>query len=491
MRTLLDSVIFSLLLMQLSRLFGTGRPPRPVELDGLASLELPASFHLDKTPEQRLPPARRLRRQPYLHEPASADHLTYYLASHDSQGFGGRKVPVLLRVTLYADDMPLPEAPDRAYFHAIAQQSYHNDGQREAVYARAAPAGGGLYFTEEPQTAHGWFSVKAYHEQHLVLTDPAQHVRLFLSADDRELSRSAAEKLLRQALRSLRREPAALARHFGYLRDFLQRESTIKAANVQANLRSFNLQLADAALPPLREVTLYEPGRFVDVDDYFYGVNERQNVFFVARLGTSTLDQPATPTYFTSSNYLGRSIASFNQQAILQQGVPAGHELRLRTGVSAPLWFPPEELAEFRLADLVREATESRAQAQRQPGFAETLRRAPTYWDLSRAAVTDNNATPGQPADYRHAGLWFRAVTETYFKLHYVGTRTAGGQPPQLVFTLEIFDGRPRYRTVAADAQYHAVDAARGGTLDLTVAGARYRARIEPPAQGHLTVEPL
>ena len=39
--------------------------------------------------------------------------------------------------------------------------------------------------------------------------------------------------------------------------------------------------------------------------------------------------------------------------------------------------------------------------------------------------------------------------------------------------------------------QYHAVDAGRGGQLDLTVAGIRYRVRIEPAAQGHLTVEPL
>jgi len=478
--------------MLLGRLFGFGSAARSVDLDGLATLELPASFHLDDTPERQLPVARRLRRQPYLHRaPVSTDQLTYYLPSHDSQGFGGRKVPALLRVTLYADDVPLADAPDQAYFHTITQQNYHYDGQREAEYARAAPAGEGLYFTEEPQTSSGWFSVQAYHEQHLILTDPAQHVRLFLSADDRELSRAAAEKLLRQVLSSLRREPAALARHFQYLRHFLSNAAAIKEENVQANLLHFNQQLGEAGLPPLRPVELYQPGRFVDVGDCLYGVNEEQCVQLFARLGTSTVGQPATPPYFTANDHAGRYLASFNQQAILQQGVPAGQEPRYRTGVSPPLWFPPEEFADFRLADLLRETDESRARAQRQPGFAAARRRAPTYWDLSRAEGDHSRATLGQPADYRHAGVMYDTVTEAYFTLHYVGTRTAAGRPPELVFTLEVFDGSTRYRKVAADAQYHAVDAGRGGQLELTVAGVRYRVHIEPPAQGHLTVEPL
>ena len=476
--------------MLLGRLFEFGSAARSVDLDGLATLELPASFHLDDTPERQLPVARRLRRQPYLHRaPVSTDQLTYYLPSHDSQGLGGRKVPALLRVTLYADDVPLADAPDRAYFHTIALQDYHYDGQREAVYARAAPVGAGLYFTEEPQTSPGFFSVQAYQEQHLILTDPAQHVRLFLSADDRELSRSAAEKLLRQVLSSIRREPAALARHFQYLRHFFANAAAIKEENGQANLLSFNQQLAGAGLLPLRPVELYQPGRFVDVGDCLYGVNEDQCVQFFARLGTSTVAQPTTPPYFTASDPAGRYLASFNQQAILQQGVPAGQEPRYRTGVSPPLWFPPEEFVDFRLADLLRETDESRARAQRQPGFAAARRRAPTYWNLSRAEGDHHRATLGQPADYRHAGLMYGDVTETHFTLHYLGTRTTDGRPPELVFTLEVFDGSTRYRTVAADAQYFAVDASRDGQLQLTVVGVRYRVRIEPPAQGQLTVE--
>jgi hypothetical protein len=488
MKILFSSVLSSVFML-LSHLFGSGSATRPVDLDGLATLELPTSFHLDDTPEQHLPPARRRRRQPYLHPPVSTDHLTYYLPSHDSQGFGGRQVPMLLRVTLYADDVPLAEAPDPAYFHAIAQQNYHDDGPEEAIYAQAAPAGGGLYFAQAARTAPGFFSVKSFHELHLILTDPARHARLFLSVDDRKTSRAAAEKLLRQTLRSLRREPVALAQHFGYLRHFQQHEAALKAANVQANLLHFSQELAGASLPALRAVAPYEPGRFVDVGDYFYGVNEQQCVQFFARLGSSTLAQPATPPYFTASSSIGRYIASFNQQAILQQGVPAGHELRQRTGVSEPLWFPPEEFATLQLADLLRESQASRAQVQQQPGFVAAPRHAPVYWDLSRAEATQNDAALGQPADYRHAGLRYGAMTGTHFTWHYVGIRTAAGQPPQLVFTLEIFDSSPRYRTVAADAQYHSVDAARGGAAAFAVAGRRYRARIEPAGLGKLTVE--
>ncbi|MGI4865335.1 MAG: hypothetical protein ACRYFZ_15545 [Janthinobacterium lividum] len=475
--------------MLLSRLFGSASAVRPVDLDGLATLEVPASFHLDATPELLLPPARRRHRQPYLHPPVSANELTYYLPSHDAQGLGGRQVPVLLRVTLYAADVPLAEAPDPAYFHAIAQQNYHEDGPQAATYAQVGPVGSGLYFAQAAQTAPGWFSVKTFHQLHLILTDPAQHSRLFLSVDDREMSRAAAEKLLRQILRSLRREPVALAQHFQYVRHFVQHETALKAENVQANLRHFNQELAGAGLPPLRAVALYEPGRFVDVGDYFYGVNEQQCVQFFARLGTSTRPQPATPTYFTASGTTGRYLASFNQQAILQQGVPAGHELRQRTGVSEPLWFPPEEFATFPLADLLRESQESRAQVQQQPGFMVAPHHASISWDLSRVEATQTDATLGQPADYRHAGLRYGGVTETSFTLHYVGTRTTTGQLPQLVFTLEIFDGSPRYRTVAADAQYLVVDATQGGVAAFAVAGRRYRAHIEPAERGQLTVE--
>jgi hypothetical protein len=165
--------------MVLSQLLGFGSATRSVDLDGLATLELP-SFHLEDTPERQLPVARRLRRQPYLHRaPVSDDQLTYYLPSHDSQGFGGRRVPVLLRVTLHADDVLLAEAPDPAYFHTIAQQNYHHDGQREAEYARAAPAGDDLYFTEELETAPDLLSTKSYHTLHLLLTDPAKRAQLF------------------------------------------------------------------------------------------------------------------------------------------------------------------------------------------------------------------------------------------------------------------------------------------------------------------------
>ncbi|RZL13436.1 MAG: hypothetical protein EOO62_08145 [Hymenobacter sp.] len=475
--------------MLLSHLFGAGGATRPVDLDGLATLELPTSFHFDDTPEQRLPPARRLRRQPYLHPPIAADHLTYYLPSHDSQGFGGRKVPVLLRVTLYADDVPLTEAPDPAYFHAITQQNYHQDGQNEAYYTRAAPAGTGLYFIEVPNTAPGFFGPKSFKELHLILTDPAQHARLFLSVDDREMSRAAAEKLLRHTMRSLRRAPVALTRHFEYLRHFGQHAVALKAANVQANLHQFSQALAAANLPALRPVELYQPGRFVDVGDYFYGVNDQQCVQLFARLGTSAQPQPATPAYFTANSSLGRSLASFTQQAILQQGEPAGHEVRLRAGVSDPLWFPPEEFAAFQLADLLRESQAAQAQAQQQPGFAAAPHHAPVYWDLSRVAGNDHAATLGRPADYRHDGLRYDTGANTSFTWHYVGTRTAASQPPQLVFTLEIFDDSPRYRTVAANVQYYAVDAARGGAADFAVAGRRYRAHIEPAGQGQLTIK--
>jgi hypothetical protein len=109
-------------------------------------------------------------------------------------------------------------------------------------------------------------------------------------------------------------------------------------------------------------------------------------------------------------------------------------------------------------------------------------------WDLSPASeetVTEMNTA----ADYRHFRRMFGPVAGPRFQLSYLGLRTAEGEAAQAVFTLEIFpDGSPRYRSVAADAQYLAVDAAQGGTVAFEVVGRPYRARIEPPAQGHLAV---
>lgn len=56
------SALLSVFVMLLSPLLGFGSAARPVDLDGRAILELPASFHLDDTPEWQLPAAQRLRR---------------------------------------------------------------------------------------------------------------------------------------------------------------------------------------------------------------------------------------------------------------------------------------------------------------------------------------------------------------------------------------------------------------------------------------------
>ncbi|OON67167.1 hypothetical protein [Hymenobacter sp. CRA2] len=107
---------------------------------------------------------------------------------------------------------------------------------------------------------------------HLLLTDPSRHVRLFLSAADDKLSRREAELLRRVAL-SLRREPAALARYFDYVRPIALRRQEVEQANVQTNLRHINQQLTAADLPPLEAVAQYQPGWFVDVGYFFYGLN--------------------------------------------------------------------------------------------------------------------------------------------------------------------------------------------------------------------------
>ncbi|WP_139362246.1 hypothetical protein [Hymenobacter sp. CRA2] len=135
----------------------------------------------------------------------------------------------------------------------------------------------------------------------------------------------------------------------------------------------------------------------------------------MARLGSSTTPSPRTPEYFADGRYL----TSFSQQAILQQGVPAGQQLRQRQVVSLPLRFVPAEFARFRVEQLLRETAESEAVVQRQPGFRPiALRPAATRWYLSQ--VSDLHASPA----FGTQELTFKGpFPSTSFTLHYLGQR--------------------------------------------------------------------
>jgi len=488
MKILFAATLVAALLMLFSRLFDGLGARHTLDLDGLATLELPTAFHLATSPEQALPVARRLLRRPYVDLKAFPDRLTYYLPAHDRQTMGGEVVPIVLRVTLYADDAPLPDAPDSTYFEHLVAENFHYDGQKSASYHRATKVAEHLYYSADEETVTGWLSAKARPMHQLILTDPVNHARLFLSTLDDELPRAKAEQVLRDAQRSLRRDPAAVARYFAHAGPVVRQREAVEQANVKTNLAHFNQQLAAAGLPPLQPVARYAPGRFVDARPYFYGLSGSQEIFFAAYLGSAPSARSAEPPYFSNVNGQGRYLPSFQHQAIWQRGVPAGHELLMRSSVSLPLWYPPEEAGRFQLADLLRETTESQARVQRLPGFAPTAAQAPVRWELS-AANEENLTELDAAADYRHHRLLFGPVAGPRFQLSYLGLRTATGELPQMVFTLEIFpDGSPRYRSVAADAQYLAVDATKGRAMAFAVAGHHYRARVEPPTRGHLTV---
>jgi|GEM_PF-1541777 len=478
-------------LMLFSRFFNGLGARHTLDLDGLATVEVPTSFHLDEGPGQELPVARRLLRRPYVDFKTFPDRLTYYLPAHDHPTFGGEVVPVVLRITLYADDAPLPDAPDETYIRHLVAEDYHYDASNSQYYARATKVAEHLYYAADQETVSGWLSARPRPLHHLILTDPANHARLFISAREDEMTRPQAEQVLRDAQRSLRRNPAALARYFAHAGRVVLHRDEVEQANVEANLTHFNQQLAAAGLPPLRPVERYAPGRYVEAGPYFYGLNSLQEVFFAASLGSAQPGQKSAPAYFSNNNGQGHYLPSFQERALWQRGVPPGHEPLVRSSVSEALRMPPEEFTRFTLADLLRETTESVALVQRLPGYRPAVPPpAPVRWELS-PATEEERTEPGTAADYRHFRRMFGPVTGPRFQLSYLGLRTAEGESPQAVFTLEIFpDGSPRYRPVAANAQYLAVDAARGGTLAFEVLGRRYRARVEPPAQGHLTVAP-
>jgi hypothetical protein len=491
MKLTLLGALGAALLMLFSRFFDGLGARHTLDLDGLATVAVPTAFHLAPSPGEDLPVARRLLRRPYLASEAAPDRLTYYLPAHDRQTMGGEVVPMLLRVTLYAADAPLPDAPDETYIRHLVAGDYHYDGQNSQYYAQARRVAEHLYYAADEETVVGWLSAKPRPLHHLILTDPANHARLFISAREDEMTRPQAEQVLRAAQRSLRRDPAALARYFAHASRVVRHRAEVEQANVEVNLTDFNQQLAAADLPPLWPVERYAPGRYVEAGPYFYGINSRQEVFFAAWLGSAEPGQKGAPAYFSNTSGQGHYLPMFQQAALAQRGVPAGQQPLLRTGVSEALWMPSEEFTRFTLADLLREAAESAALVQRLPGYRPAVPPpAPVRWELS-AATEEEPTEPGTAADYRHYRRMFGPVGGPRFQLSYLGLRTAQGQPAEAVFTLEIFpDGSPRYHAVAPDARYLAVDAARGGTLAFEVLGRRYRAHIEPLARGQLTVTP-
>jgi hypothetical protein len=452
----------------------------PISLDDLATLELPGTFHLEESAELKLTPARRLLRRPYLRPDEPPGQLTYFLPSHDSQGLGGREVPAVLRVTLYAPDEPLPAAPDDQYLRLLAQQNFHYDAQKSAVYAQARLVTDGLFYTEEVQTKPGWFSVSEYRLMHFILTDPQRKARLFLSVSEQEMSRNKAEQLLRRAMQSLQIRPDALGQHVAYARHVAGHRAEIERANYVRNLADFNQQLAQASLPSL---TVADPdhvhyGRTgsVDVGTFFYGINERSEVFFVARLGSGPEASAKIPPYFSSVNPNGRYLLSQTQEAVLRQNVPPGHRGRWRNSVSECLTFPPEEFDRFRVTDMLRETAESIELLGHGAGFAPPVRTAEARWLLRLPLGSQHIPALGEWTDYRQQPIRFPDNTSPEgFTLDYLGERQAMGQPPAVVFTIDS----------QAGTRYASVSSAQGGTLPVA---AGYRVTVEPLAQGRLWI---
>ena len=484
MTRLLPSTLFLLSALSFRSLFQPAPPVATLlDLDGLATLELPASFHREPSPELELPAARRLLRRPYLDKLTLPDQVTYYLPSHDYRHVGGREIPALLRVTLYAEQSPPSEELDATYIDYIQRINFHSDEHYGHLLKQARAAGPGLWVTENEETVIGWFSTKRYTQQHLVLTDPIKKVRLFLSASDRELPRPEAELLLRQVLRSLTRDPAALAGYFAHAAQVGSHRAEARQANTTRNVREFNEQLQAAGLPPLPPAKPGCMGQFVDVGDFFYGLTAELQLVFVARLGTAPRPPDRAAEVFPGLTANWLNISSTPERLLWP---PPGAEqayLHLRRGNSEPLWLPPSEVAASQPAALLRAAAEATAQLQGQPGFAPVPRTAPAYWQLAPNIIGETRSAPGSRFDYRRARLQFPAPVG--FTLHYLGQRTAAPQFPQGVFRLTTAGTFTRLPA----ATIYAVDATQGGELRVAGAGGTYRVRIEPLAQGHLTVE--
>lgn len=462
------------------RLVPTAASMTRINLDDLATLELPASFHLEESAELKLPAARRLLRRPYVQPDEPPGQLTYFLPSHDSQGLGGRDVPAVLRVTLYAADEALTAAPDDQYLRMLAQQNFHYDSQKSEVYAQAKPVADGLFYTEEMQTKPGWFSVSEYRLMHLTLTDTQRKVRLFLSVSEKEMSRSKAEQLLRRALQSLQIQPEALARQVAYARQLARHRAETERVNYVRNLAAFNEQLTQAALPPLTvadpDNVHYGTNGSVDVGTFFYGINERSEVFFVARLGSCPQAPPRIPPYFSNTNPNGRYLLSQTQEAVLRQSVPPGHLGQWRNSVSERLTFPPEEFDRFQVEDMLRETTESTELLRRSAGFVPPARTAEARWLLRLPLGSLHIPALGEWVDYRRQSARFPNNTAPEsFTLEYLGERQLAGQPAAAVFTI----------ASAAGTRYASVSGAQGGVLPVA---AGYRVVVEPLEKGRLQI---
>lgn len=450
-------------------------PTVGINLDDLATLELPKSFHQETSHELNLPTERRLLRKPYRNANIRSDQITYYLMSHDYYHMGGREIPALLRITLYANETVVADVVDSGYIQMISKHDFHHDGQKAGVYARFQQVANSLFYTEELQTKSGWFSLTTYKQMHFILTDIKKKIRLFFSVSEREMSREAAEQFMAKSMQTLERKPENLAQFFGYTKNFLQNKKEIEKHNYASNLRVFNQQLSDAGLPAIDDVD-----RCIDTGKFFYGVNERNEVFFAARLGNSPQSVYPVEPYFSNTNVNGRYLLSQNQQTILKSVYPEGTMVHLRSSVSENLSFPPEEFIRFQLKDIFRETDESIARLRKNKGFDAQPLTEKTDWLISRVESQQSIASAATWTDYRWQQIRFPSnVSPLNCTIRYVGIRRSKNKLPEAVFMVSSAEG----------INYFSVDVTRGGQLNFPVATARYQVDIEPPEKGRLKIQ--
>ena len=215
-----------------------------IDLSGLASIELPRGFQLVGMVDAGDAPSDytlKTKVAPRLARDRSA--ATFRLEQDQSHDWGGYlRDPVLLTITLYNPALP---APDADTVRPVRVHRYYSP-VKDQIIAADSPRWGS---EREGELRWRWLEMEdsGHPRWVVVLTDPAQRLRLDLFAWKKKYSLDEARALLRGAAASLQ-TTAALAQHFELVASSEQRV----AALTEQRLTEHERALTELGLPRLR-----------------------------------------------------------------------------------------------------------------------------------------------------------------------------------------------------------------------------------------------
>jgi hypothetical protein len=408
-----------------------------IELPKSFHEELPKNYNWEQDNEPSLPMAERIRRRPFTDLRPNQNVITYYLLNKDYYNFGGRQIPVLLRVSLFRQNSAIQSI--ESYLNEIGQIGFHYDGGGSLAQRKFEEVSPQLLYSGE-------ISESEVKDMHFILTDPVKKVRFFLSVSKKEMSKNEAIEFLQQMAKSVQLDDVQIEKYFKNVEYYLQNKAELQKKNFEHNLQLFNDQLKASQLPLLTQNDWY-----IDVGRYVYaieGYEGNRHISFYVRLGSKLLAQKRENTQFYNSG----SLAGVLDYPFLRKD-----EILRLSFSSRNIYFPEQDSKNL---DLKRIFSETNAAAVKEKlQLPQVLTAA--VWKQIPVSNLDQYVKPGQKVNY----------------VNYLGIKSSVESKDEMVFWL----------TTTHESTYFSLDPKLGGLVKQDFLGKHFEFEIAALKSGQLS----